>query len=354
VRKIIAALLCLVLALAACGEGPRRARVVGLNLDLEGVSEENIAAITAGDDSVIAALRGQLADTYGDGVDFDFYYSQPTADGKQEYVLFAPDAAEGNAGETPKDTVTLPMNGIKGAITPENRGEVVAGLFGQIVPQLGQWGYEAEETKTTPLPDPSKPPASSSSSQTQAPTTKTPTTTQKPETPGQYIVPETIVNPKVDCVLPQNPGNLQKTYRYDRFSGELAFAITNDQGKQLVIALRPADKNNPMKGYADIYTDENGDDAWERQRSAEQFVAPGAYEGHIDVLLDDKYSWSSPNGSGSMKIANIYWSKEGGWAMLSTGTNREVTDAELAKLQNAGRGVGVIKAKDGSNLVYYK
>jgi hypothetical protein len=119
-------------------EDARRTRVVGLQLDLDGVSKENIAAITSGNNSVISALRGKLADAYTD-TDFDFYYSQPKSDGNgKEYVIFPADAEEDNADEQPKDTITLPMSGINGTITPENMDEVVSGLWGQITPQLDE------------------------------------------------------------------------------------------------------------------------------------------------------------------------------------------------------------------------
>lgn len=135
-------------AMSSGEEEPRRARIVGLNLDLDGVSDENIAALMDGDNSVISALRGRLSSAYGDGVDFDFYYSRPTDDGGKEYVLFGADAEEDNAGEEPKDTITLPMNGITGNITPDNRDEVIDGLFGQIIPQLDEWDYKPVETTT--------------------------------------------------------------------------------------------------------------------------------------------------------------------------------------------------------------
>ena len=90
-------------SLSACsGTDSRRAAVVGLRLDLEGLSDENIAAVTAGDSSVISALRARLADTYGTGTDFDIYYSRTNPeDGSKEYVLSKVDAAEDNADASP-------------------------------------------------------------------------------------------------------------------------------------------------------------------------------------------------------------------------------------------------------------
>jgi hypothetical protein len=209
---------------ASAGEqDARRARIVGLNLDLDGVSDENITALLDGDDSVVTALRGRLASAYGEGVDFDFYYSLTTEDGDKEYVPFIADAEEDNADEAPKDTITLPMNGITGNITPDNRDEVINGLFGQIIPQLDEWDYKPAETTTfidpttgeeitipvvpseteTAAPQPvttggTKPPVPATSGTTRPPSTAKPTekpTTQKPNTttkPEGYTPPQTL------------------------------------------------------------------------------------------------------------------------------------------------------------------
>ena len=212
---------------AATGEQEvNRARLVGLQLDLDGVSPENVAAIMDGEDPIVAALHSQLTDIYGDNAAFDFYcynYSRPTEDG-EEFVPFDPNYTWGDDDDSrPKDTITIPLCGITGDITPENRDQVIAGLLGQITPQLEQWGYTPEETtirfdETTgeyvitvsategasedtteqpPATSGGKPPTHSSVPGTQPPipptqkptvpsqpstsTTKAPTTTKKPE-----------------------------------------------------------------------------------------------------------------------------------------------------------------------------
>jgi len=145
-KKIIslAIALAMLFTFAACGSGSaRRAAVVGIRLDLDGVSGDNIAAVIYGGGSVLSALRGRLAEAYGDTVAFDLYYSQPDESGGREYVLFG----EASPGEA-KDTITLPVD-INGAITPENLAQVVDALLGQITAQLGEWGYEARTTATT-------------------------------------------------------------------------------------------------------------------------------------------------------------------------------------------------------------
>ena len=126
------------------GEVDANRAVVGMYLDLEGVSAENVAAITEGDDSVIAGLRNQLDASHGGGTDVDFYYSQPTEGSEKKYVLFDADAAEDNADEQPNDTVFIPMSGIKGSITLDNKDEVIKEILRQFTPRLEDWGYKPE------------------------------------------------------------------------------------------------------------------------------------------------------------------------------------------------------------------
>jgi len=140
----LAIALAMLLTLAACGAGGgRRAAVVGIRLDLDGVSDDNIAAVIYGGGSVLSALQGRLAGTYGDTVAFDLWYSQPDESGGREYVLFG----EASGGRV-NDTITLPVD-INGAITPENLARVVDALLGQITAQLGEWGYKAQTTAAT-------------------------------------------------------------------------------------------------------------------------------------------------------------------------------------------------------------
>ena len=140
----LAIALALLFTLAACGaDGARRAAVVGIRLDLDGVSDDNIAAVIYGGGSVLSALQGRLAEAYGDDVAFDLWYSQPDESGGREYVLFG----EPSGGRV-NDTITLPVD-INGAITPENLTRVVDALLGQITAQLGEWGYKAQTTAAT-------------------------------------------------------------------------------------------------------------------------------------------------------------------------------------------------------------
>jgi|GEM_PF-5341049 len=133
----------------AAGErDPQRASVVGLQFNLSDMSDESFAALTADNDSVFAALRDNLAAAYGPAYDFDLYYRRPpfSSDGS-DYIPFGPDAAEENADEAPKDTITMPLD-ITGELTPEHFDEIVSGIIEQITPQLLQWGYKPGETVT--------------------------------------------------------------------------------------------------------------------------------------------------------------------------------------------------------------
>jgi hypothetical protein len=213
----------------------QQAKVVGLQLEMAnlGMDEYGNPALTDDQNCVINAMRDQLSDAYGPGYDFDFSYGLPPEGGAvPEYVPFAADAEEDNAGEQPTSTITFPING---DLTPENRDQAISDALQQINNQLKAWGYEPEEativvdpttgeiTVTLPTteeityeaptegnttggsPDPTRPsvPAtsggnrpSSTTGVTQKPpaTTKAPNTTKKPETtwPKEYTPPQTL------------------------------------------------------------------------------------------------------------------------------------------------------------------
>jgi len=202
-KKILAVVLAIaMLALCACGNaGGRRASVVGIQLDLDGVSDENRAAIISGENSVIADMRSQLVETYGDAVDFDFYYSRPTEDGGKEYVLCDADAAEDNARKQPKDTITVPID-VNGTIDAENRGEVIQKLIEKIVTQLEEWEYQPGTTLAGSVTTTTKPAATTeppkttnstvASTNTTQESTTTPTTTTETSTAKPGAVPKNI------------------------------------------------------------------------------------------------------------------------------------------------------------------
>jgi hypothetical protein len=223
-------------------------------------------------------------------------------------------------------------------------------------------------SNTQPLP-PSTPPLTSPSSSlvTKAPsirttTTKTVTTTRAS---GTDTPPKIWTDPHVDRIIPQNAGNFYKELPYDRFNDSLSFAITNNHGKQLVILLRPADKNNRMEAYADVYTDADGDDNWQYQTSIRQNVAkPEGTHGSVVVLLDHNSSMSrafDPEYGqyvNTIKVFSIYFSEEWndgkGAAQIEGGNYMAISDSEYKRLQNAGSGVHTVKCVDGRETVYYK
>jgi hypothetical protein len=293
------------------------------------------------------------------------------------------------------DTVAVPVTG---QITLENRDALVEAAAAQVSAQLEKWGYEPVETTTyidpttgeeitVPVPQTDSPTASqqpatsggtnppntagtSTATRTNPPSQKpttpsTASTTKKPETSKPAAkYPETMRKTEVNYVIPQDVDRFSETFSYDRFTDSPSFAITNNQGKELIVRLRPADPNKPRDSYADIYTDRNGDGTWEWQTAMKCPVSyasseGGAYEGRTSIMTDSNYfgNFGGDSGPHAMPMISIYWMKEHGAAIITGGGGHTVdrSYSEYRRLQNAGSGVHIVQGVDGvTTAAYYK
>ncbi|MDR0530650.1 MAG: hypothetical protein LBG83_01085 [Oscillospiraceae bacterium] len=344
-KKILLGCFVFVLVLlCACGApanaetttAERRAATVGIDLAID--SDNSIAEANA----VAEALCARLGEAYPE-VDF---------------VV----AVNGTPALETSDTIAVPVNGI---ITPENRAALLDEAAVQVSAQLEKWGYEsavAAATSTTGATTKTAPSISAVAATikpTATTTQKVTIMTKKNETSlsaSQY--PETWTNPHVDLIVPQGVSEFNRSFDYNRFTDSPSFAITNNQGKQLIIKLRRADPNKPEESYADIYTDENGDDIWEWRQALQGRVSSdeqlGAWEGMFQVLLDSNYSSHSSTGA-SIPIIDIYWIKEDNRARIRGGLVKKLSDSDYQRLQSAGSGLHVFRGvNDSTPAIYYK
>ena len=317
-------------------ESPRRASIVGLNFDLDGLSEANIAAITEGEDSVFAGVRSRLAETYGDGVDFDLYYSLPPADGEnREYIPFAADAEEDNADEEARDTITLSLDP-GGDITPDNISDLIDGILDAINPRMEIWNYstvapttgateggtdvtgnppegdtDGETTDNDPTTAGTDPPESKpltteestvivTSDSTRKPTTTSiaPNTTKKPESvPSRLVMGENVTKD----MIASNGFLLEKTTAN---SGKLVPIGAN--GNFLV-----GKKNNTKDGFKSegltLYVWRGSERAgWDRIDVGNIKGMPGGVEGMCNIYIVTDPSQKPYSGQNGLAINGAY------------------------------------------------
>jgi len=240
-------------------------------------------------------------------------------------------------------------------------GQIEATFVAQGVTQvskvtLGQLNPEQSPSSTFT----SKPNLSTTGSTTRFATTTKAPTTHTSAAPNLSGYPSVLKKTDVNYVIPQGTGDLNKTITYDRFSDAPIFSITNNQGKELYVRLRPADRNNPSVSYADLYTDPDGDTNYDWQRAMQCNVSTeislgGAYEGSTHIITDSNFKNSYVSDSTvTMPVIRIYWTKESGAAQIFNYFVKEISQSEYRRLQNAGSGVYVVKCTDGTNAAYYK
>jgi len=188
-------------------------------------------------------------------------------------------------------------------------------------------------------------------------TTRATTSTASEAQPNLSGYPNTLKSADINYVIPQGAGGFRKEFKYDRFSDAPVFSITNNQGKKMVVRLRPADRNNPKQSYADIYTDSDGNGTWEHQCVMKCAVTSdsslGVYEGSTDILLDSNPKKSS-NTNAYIDIIQIYWAKEYGVAMITGGITQAIPHSEYSRLQKASSGIHIAQNANGASAAYYK
>jgi len=357
-RKLIAlALLLCLLPLAACGsEAEKQPFADTLCIDYITPEDEVYAREPELEAAVASMLRSAIPDAPDISVNlrrrerFGPVEGEPAPDG--EIVLAPKMNAQG----------TLDFDALAFDIACSIAGGM--GLGEEVIAALGG-GVEVtvDTTTTTKASDivTTAGATQAAANQTTAPKTNPPVVETRPpvdNSGGEY--PKTVDMTDVMYIVPQGVGNFKKTFEYDRFTDAPSFAITNNQGKEMVVRLRPADPNNPKKSYADLYTDKNGDGTGEWQRTMECYVSSdsslGEYEGRTNILIDSNYfgNFGGDSGPHSIETVMIYWIKEHGAAQIIGGQTKTIPYSEYRRLQNAGSGVNVVQCTDGTYAAYYK